>query len=390
MDEATEVNRQYQRLLEATDALYRRLEPDDDDRRAHVTTLLEVLQSAVAVSLPEPPPPTTPPPGPGDGAGADVLRDGDPSEETVRSWLSTLKTWGRWGSDDDRGTLNHIGAEQRTAAARLVTGAMTVSCSARVTYRRPNHGLEDVPVHGIHPSWATPFRFVVQDGADARDHTARHSAYDAFLIAPHGAKVTHLDAPAHTVLDGRVYGGATATSDLNAGVRGTIETVTDGVFGRGVLLDVARTRGVDWLDDGDAIRPEDLDAAEQAGGVRVGRGDVLFVRTGYRRRMPDGPVERFAGRPGLQASCLPWLYEREVAVLGADVATDVVPHGYALGMPVHTVGMWAMGLWLIDNCDLERLGNVCAERGRYEFATVLAPLVLAGGTGSPMNPLALF
>ena len=107
--------------------------------------------------------------------------------------------------------------------------------------------------------------------------------------------------------------------------------------------------------------------------------------------MPAGPPTRYASRPGLHAACLPWLAEREVAVLGSDVAVDVVPHGDPeLGLPIHTVGIWAIGLWLIDNCDLEDLADVCRSHPRWEFLTVVAPLVLASGTGSPVNPLALF
>jgi kynurenine formamidase len=208
------------------------------------------------------------------------------------------------------------------------------------------------------------------------------------LIAPHGPNVTHLDAPRHTVLNGCCYNGIRAGA---AGSTGTIEAVRSGIVGRGVLLDVADVRGVPWLEDGEPVYPDDLERCEVATGTRIRRGDVIFVRTGYRARLPNGPTERYAHRPGLHASCLPWLYEREVAVVASDVATDVVPHDYGeLGLPVHTVGMWAMGLWLLDNCSLEVLASSCLDRAKWSFCCVIAPLVLADGTGSPVNPIAVF
>jgi kynurenine formamidase len=156
------------------------------------------------------------------------------------------------------------------------------------------------------------------------------------------------------------------------------------------LLDIPADAGRPWLEDGEAILPEDLERSEARAGLRVGRGDILFVRTGYRRRLPDGPAVRHAPRPGLGAACLPWLQEREVAVLGSDVPIDVFPHGYDdLGLPIHAVGMWAMGLWLLDNCDLERLADHCARIGRAEFLVVLGPLALTAGSGSPINPIAV-
>ncbi len=313
---------------------------------------------------------------------------GEPSLDVVRGWLTSLSNWGRWGDDDDLGTLNFIGAAERAAALASVTGEKTVSCTARIGFERQPHASVGPSGGGPHASWQRPQRFLIQDGSEQPASDIRISGYDAFLIAPHGPNVTHLDAPRHTVLNGCCYNGIPAGA---TGPAGTIEAVKPGIVARGVLLDVAASRGVPWLEDGDPVYPEDLERCEAAAGLRVGKGDVLYVRTGYRARLPNGPTVRFAPRPGLHASCLPWLYERQVAVVAADVATDVVPHDYAdLGMPVHTVGMWAMGLWLLDNCDHEALGDACKTLSRWSFLTVIAPLVLADGTGSPVNPIAIF
>lgn len=315
-----------------------------------------------------------------------------PSEAEVRGWLDSLSSWGRWGPDDDRGTLNHIGVAERAAALRLATGDTVISCALPITYDRPPHGTRDGEPGRPHPGWLQPQRFVIADGDDAGATWRRFPTYDAFLIAPHGPAVTHLDAPGHTVLDGRSYNGLPpGTATTVAPKPGTLDSVRDGIVGRGVLLDVPASMGRTSLDDGEAIHPEDLEACEAWSGVHVGRGDLLFVRTGYRTRVPGVPKSRYASRPGLQAACLPWLAEREVAVLAADVAIDVVPNGYEeLGLPIHTVGMWAMGLWLIDNCGLERLAAYSVAQRRWSFLAVLAPLALSSGTGSPISPLALF
>lgn len=311
-----------------------------------------------------------------------------PTEEEVRSWLDVLSNWGRWGSDDDMGTLNYIGAEERSAAVRLAVDGSTVSCALPIVFEK--HGSTTANATSVGPDrdWSRPERYVIQDASEATRAEMRFPTYDAFLIAPHGPVVTHLDAPRHTVLGGHSYNDLAARA---TGSRGTIESVSSGILGRGVLLDVARSQGRAWLDDGAAIYPADLELCEAETGVRVGRGDLLFVRTGYRRRVPGRPPARHAPRPGLHAACLPWLHERQVAVLGADTAVDVIPHDYeALGLPIHTVGMWAMGLWLLDNCGLERLSEVAAETGRSTFLALLAPLNLTGASASPVNPIAVF
>jgi kynurenine formamidase len=320
--------------------------------------------------------------------------DQHPTAETVRGWLRDLSNWGRWGTDDELGTLNLIGPEQRRHALALARDGTVVSCAVPITFEtapaRVAPTIEVTPTATGVPdaSWSRPRRYVIESGTRKAGPDARVTAYDAFLIAPHGPVITHLDAPLHTVINGVAFNGHAPGSDDG---RGSVEAAASGVVGRGVLLDVAAEHGKPWLDDGEEIHPDDLDRCEARAGVRVGPGDLLFVRTGYRKRMPGGPPDRHAPRPGLQAACLPWLRERDVAVVGADVPVDVIPHEYGdLGLPVHAVGMWAIGLWLIDNCLLEELAATCRRLGRSEFLAVLAPLALRGGTGSPINPLAVF
>lgn len=320
-----------------------------------------------------------------------------PSQAEVKGYLETLSNWGRWGPDDLLGTLNYITDEDVARAASLVRTGTVVSCSLPVVYASGGEGWDEqghlVPGATPHP---VHYMLASIETANPRPRS-RSAALDGFLIQPHGQLITHLDTPSHTYVDGTLFNGVSAdrVTRANGAEVGGLDLVPTGITARGVLLDVPALQGRAWLDDGEAIYPDDLEACEARFGVRVGRGDILLVRTGNRH--PDrrgAPPTMGSPRPGLQAACAPWLHERQVAVLGADSANDVQPSGYEdpalLRLPIHTVGMWAMGLWLIDNCGLEDLARQCAATGRYEFMLVLAPLRLTHGTGSPMNPLAIF
>jgi kynurenine formamidase len=243
-------------------------------------------------------------------------------------------------------------------------------------------------------------RFMVDSGegrdtASAARLLARRGASEFIGMVFHGFTVTHVDSPAHFFWEGQLYNGRSCnlvTSREGATVE-SIELLHDGVVSRGVLLDVARTRGVRWLGPGEGVMPEDLEAAEQAAGLRVEAGDILVVRTGYYgRRLAEGPVNPgTAGSPGPHAALLPWLKERGVAVWGSDTHNDVTPTPYpAMGHPFHIGALVGQGLWLIDNMNLEDIARACAERNRWEFMLTLAPLRLRNVTGSPVNPIALF
>jgi kynurenine formamidase len=310
-------------------------------------------------------------------------------ENEVRELLTQLSNWGRWGSEEQRGTLNFLTPEITAAAGRLVRDGVIVSCALPIVWDRLP---DDPPGDGAERGFMTPLHFMMQsgEGIDPASET-RTSIVDAFLIPGHGLGITHIDAPSHTIFRGTMYNGVSASfvRTRDGATRGSIEIVRNGIVGRGVLLDVPAVTGRPWLEDHEAVRRADLEACEHQAGTRVGSGDILMVRTGYRGRNPRGPATAAGAYPGLHADCLPWLYEREVSLLATDTATDVWPHGYQLGTPIHTVGMWAMGLWIIDNCALEELAAVCSARTRWAFQLVIAPLVLRNGTASPVNPLAV-
>jgi kynurenine formamidase len=292
----------------------------------------------------------------------------------VDGFARALSNWGRWGERDQLGALNWITPEKRASAAGLVRSGRCVSCSRPL----PTEPALDNPRPATHHMTGT-----ATEGAGA----------DYFAIASHGYATSHLDALCHIFHQGQLYNGypadrVTAHGALELGVH----ELRDGIVSRGVLLDVPRQRGVEWLEPGEAIHVEDLEAAERAAGTRVEQGDLLLVRTGrWAYRAAHGawdPHERLAG---LHACTLPWLHERRVAVLGSDGISDVVPsqaEGYRL--PIHAIAIPILGVHLLDNLELEPLAEACAEEGRWEFLLTVAPLVIERGTASPVNPIALF
>lgn len=314
-----------------------------------------------------------------------------PTEEQVLAWFEDLSNWGRWGDDDRLGTLNHLTPAKRVAAAGLVEEGVSVSCSWDIrTGRQPGATVESQ-------------RYMLSTGLGLDDDGRRGllgdgragGAQEYIGMVFHGLDVTHLDSLAHLFWDGKMYGGAPASlvSDRQGALKHDVLAVQDGVTTRGVLLDIARLRSVDVIDAGDHVYPEDLEAAEEQAGLRCEPGDVLLIRTGEggARRKEKRDYNANKPRSGYQAACLPWLHERGIAMIGSDVAQDPTPTGYPnVVMPIHMVGIVAMGLWLIDNCQLEDLAEACATRNRWEFQFVLAPIRFQGVTGSPVNPLAVF
>jgi len=316
-----------------------------------------------------------------------LMPTGKPSDTEVRTYIQSLNNWGRWGRDDELGTLNFIDDQKRRESARLVRDGVAVSCA------RPIVNLPSVD------STSPPLHYMVGSGEAFGlnpDETpgALQSASDFIGMAFHGFTVTHLDALCHIFWNGKMYNDRSSqmVSNREGALVESIDTVKDGIVSKGILLDVARHRGVDWLELGEGIFPEELEDIQRECNVSVEPGDIVLVRTGhYLRRMQMGPVPTTEGWPGLEAACLPWLHQKRVSVLGGDTVSDVVPSGYAeFRQPIHQIGIVQMGLWLIDNCNLEELAKTCAELGRWEFQMVLAPLRIQYGTGSPINPIALF
>ena len=319
-----------------------------------------------------------------------------PDIDEVLAYFDVLSNWGRWGDDDRLGTLNYVTPDVTRAAAAEIREGASVSCAWDID----NHTQEG-DIYG------PPQRYMINHGqglADEHRVLPRHrraadrssGAAEYVGFAFHGMNITHIDALSHIFWDRRMYNGVPAehvTSHAGA-VSLAVTDAPTGVTSRGVLLDIPPVVGGDWLEPGFGVLPEHLDAAEARQGVTVRSGDIVFLRVGYsRRKREQGPRPVQLGQAGWHAAALPWLHEREVAVIGNDGGQDAMPSGYhrdGLGMPIHAIGIVAMGLWLIDNLDLEPLAEACATRQRWTFFMHLSPLRLAGATGSPLNPIAIF
>jgi kynurenine formamidase len=294
--------------------------------------------------------------------------------DDVHGLHDRLSNWGRWGAEDQLGALNFITPEVTAAAAASVRSGRTVSCARPL----PTQAAVDNPAPVAHHMIGT-----ATEGGGA----------DYFAVASHGFATSHIDALCHIFHQDKIYNGySTATVTAHGATKLGIHHLRSGIVSRGVLLDVAAARGVEALEPGEPIFPEDLEAAEQAAGLTVRRGDVLLVRTGrWRWRELHGPWEAHLSLAGLDASCLEWLYHRDVAALGSDGVSDVLPSRVDdVVMPIHTVAIVAMGIHLLDNLDLDSLGAACADEQRWEFLLTVAPLVLVRGTASPVNPIAVF
>jgi kynurenine formamidase len=295
------------------------------------------------------------------------------SADEVLGLHDRLSNWGRWGPDDQLGTLNFITAEVTAASTSSVRSGRTVSCARPLPTQPGPDNLAPVVHH--------------MTGTATEGYGA-----DYFALASHGYATSHIDALCHIFHEGRMYNGFPAESVTAHGASKLgIHHLRSGIITRGVLIDVPAVRGVDALEPGEPIFLEDLEGAETAAGVKVQSGDALLVRTGrWRWRELHGPWAPNEGMAGLDASCLAWLHEREIAVLGSDGVSDVMPSRVdTVAMPIHTVAIVAMGIHLLDNLDLDELSMVCAAQGRWTFLLTVAPLVLKRGTASPVNPIAV-
>jgi kynurenine formamidase len=294
----------------------------------------------------------------------------------VEAMMKSLSNWGRWGRDDELGALNLITPEKRKQAARLVTEGVSVSLA---------HNAVKIETAG-----SGPFGHKMLALPGQMDIT---SAADEYRVAYHGFTQTHMDALCHLFYKGRMYNGFSQNEVTERGAaKLSVAKIKQGVFTRCVLMDLPSLLGVRFLKGGQAIYPADLSAWEQAAGVKVESGDAVLIRTGrWIRAEVEGDWEIMKGSAGLHASCLPWLKERDVAVVGSDLALDVLPSGIeGFELPVHWVVVVAMGMPILDNCDLEAVSEVAKARKRWSFLLTVAPLAVEGGTGSPVNPLATF
>ena len=284
-----------------------------------------------------------------------------------------------WGPDDRRGGLNYITPDKVMAAAAEVRLGRTVTLEAPIE----THAAPDNPEPAMDEMMAT---------GDQADPAGLTFARDRISMNVHGNADSHIDALCHVMYRGRLYNGVPADTVTSAGADElSIEMTSNGIVGRGVLLDIPRLHGVPWLEPGDHVTLDDLTRAEEAQQVRVGEGDLLFVRVGHReRRNALGPWDSAATRAGLHPTAMEFVAERKVAALGSDSNNDTSPStAEGVDFPVHVLALNAMGLHLLDWLQFDGLVPICADAGRWSFCCVIAPLRLEHGTGSPVNPIAI-
>jgi kynurenine formamidase len=292
-----------------------------------------------------------------------------------------LSNWGRWGPDDEIGTVNLITPEHIAAAATLARTGRVFDLGYTLSSNGPQIGLGGRvnPVHLMSMTGHTGF-------PDGGGYT------DDFIFMPLQC-ATQWDGLAHIFYDERCYNDVPASSVTARGAeRLGIDRLARGVIGRGVLLDIARLHDVECLPTDHGVGPDELNAALDRQGVEVGAGDVLLVRTGWTKKFTEGSAAEFMGpEPGLTLECCRWLHERDVAALAADNwAVERYPSGDPnAAMPVHYVLIRDMGMTLGEMFDLETLAEDCAADGVSEFLLCAPVLKVANGVGTPLNPLAV-
>jgi kynurenine formamidase len=293
-----------------------------------------------------------------------------------------VRSWGRWGDADERGTANLITDDHVAGAARLIRSGRVFELGIAIDAATPQPG-------GLR---TRPMRLMAETGEDQDFPGGFHYADDYVFLALQAA--TQWDALAHVYYDDRLYNGFSADSLTPHGARHcAIDRLGPGPVGRGVLLDLPRTQGVDWLTTQQVVTPDDLDQAGRRQGVAVNPGDILLVRTGWRRRyLAEGAVREVMTRePGLGMACAEWLRDHDVAALGCDNwGVEVVPpESRDLMLPLHLVLIRDLGLTIGEMFDLEALAEDCVADGRFEFFFCGQALKFTGGVGSPLNPLAI-
>lgn len=310
--------------------------------------------------------------------------------ETLKELCEKYRNWGKWGPDDQAGTLNYVTAEKVVQAAKLVRKGTVFSLAIPFDQQGPQTG-------GLRRF--NPMIFMTRDGrntlAGPLAGAPRNfgNADDMFMMPTHGA--THWDALGHVFWDGKMWNGYSAAHVTSFGAeRGGIENFKDKIVTRGVLLDVARVKGVEWLQPGYAITEQDLDEAARAHGLTIETGDIVIFRTGHItmcRKQGSWGSYAAGDAPGLSLWTVDWLQRHEVAGIASDTwGVEVRPNEIKwVNQPWHKVVIPNMGLLMGEIFDLDVLAADCAEDGRYEFQLVAPVLPLTGAVGSPVNPIAI-
>jgi kynurenine formamidase len=308
---------------------------------------------------------------------------------SVRALAKKYRNWGKWGTADELGTLNYITPAKIVAAAALVRQGKVFSLAIPFDGSGPQTG---------YAGRTNPLHFMLQDGGDiaagAQDFIPGLRYCDDAVTMPLQC-ATQWDALSHIYFDGKMYNDRGPELVTSGGARAnSIDKLKDKIVSRGVLLDIPRHRGKDWLDPGEAIYPADLDGAAQRHHVAVGRGDIVLIRTGQLAQVrANRSWGTYCGgtAPGLSVTVAEWLAANEIAGYATDTwGTEVIPNETPdVFQPLHCVAIVNMGMLVGEIFNLEELAADCAQDGVYEFLFVAPPLPITGAVGSPINPQAI-
>jgi len=296
--------------------------------------------------------------------------------------MKELSNWGRWGADDELGAANLITTAKRKQALALAKEGVAISLA-----------------HDIAQEVTADAPFILERTLNEVTPSGTTDRYQ-YTGTYHGVVHSHMDAvDCHVMYEGKGYNGRSMEDIKAAGgcPKGNITALKDGIVTRAILFDATRLPGKaspqGWLEPGTAVHREDLETLEKLEHVKVAPGDVILLYTGrWKRRAEKGPWGRDVGFAGYHADVAYFLKERGVSFIGSDGPTDTMPSGFPapIRIPLHQLALASMGVDIFDNLDFERAVEHARQLNRYEFLFSAAPLRVALGTGSPLNPLAIF
>jgi kynurenine formamidase len=304
--------------------------------------------------------------------------------EEYDTLFTGISNWGRWGPDDEKGTLNFLTPSMVANASKLIRTGRSISM-ARPIDTRASAGNPNPAIHLMTRGYDIP---------PANKNDGVQFVADYLGCGCHGCSHSHIDALCHVAYRGRIYNNQPVSVVTSQGAKlMDIDRYSQGIAGRGVLLDIPRLRNVKWLEPGEAVTAEELEAAERAEGVKLQEGDIFVFRVGmYRRILELGPWDYEAeGRAGLHPTAMKLLHERKISAFFPDGDGEVIPSPVeSLADSIHALQIVSMGLACADSLQLEDLSKECEREGRWEFMVVGSPLRLQHGTGSLINPVAIF
>ncbi len=307
--------------------------------------------------------------------------------DQVNKWETELSNWGKWGPNDERGSLNFVTAQKTSEASKLVKDGVVVSLAHFASLEK---AVDDFNF-GETKHWMT--------NVDPQTGAVR-GALDGITYGIHDGTNSHLDALCHYAIpkDGKniVFNNHPQNLDINGCKQNAIDRMGPGVATRAILVDLPLMRKVEWLEPGTPILVSDLEEWEKFANVKIGRGDMLLIRTGrWARRAKLGPWPQSRETAGLHGSVAPWLKQREISILGSDAVNDLQPSGVtgqgeAANRPIHTLMIAVLGVPLVDNGYFEDAAREAAQRRRWEFFATVQITRMTGGTASNFNALGIF